>query len=975
VNRSLKLGGKWRGPGCPLLASVSSRLPQASSFALVATLLMVAVITGAAVAFFQSTRIERFVARNYASLARVQLAAEGGYALAASLIRFGCANDHFLVVQNTNRQIFIGNGTNQAAPATFAYLPLFSFTNLPQGYSTNQPVVTDSNPPVLPTVGETNSFPYVLPGGLVGTSPPVVWVYLTNSSGGTNARFVFWVEDLGGRLDLSVAGTNGTNARRPTGTNPAELALWSLFGGNANLPSVTDDPTVGTLVSNRAALVTPATARLLSPTTIPTNLLGELATGLVQDTNEPELIPFGFGYADRGRPKYNLQTFGTNATNGTTNLLSIITNNLNSNGGFTSRSGGMNPTRYLHALGANIRDYIDTDSVPTAYNVPGLVGNGARIRGVEPLPLITETATSVWWYDHDTSIPNQIWFEFRTVNYVELWNPSDRGITNLSLLVNFSNSFAMGFSPAGGNVGGLALDLSRNNTITASVRIFNSDGTSLVNSTNLLTNITLAPNEFRAFQIGGTNIFRYRVAVGAGVAPISPSVQGNLKGTNGGKLVLNGPPNGSTGITNILVELYLPNSNDPILYDRAQNHRVSATAGSSGRLYPCRVSVTAPATNPYYAAAYPCLRLFNPAGSLPALPGDPRIGFYLTTTNASVGYASPSMANPGSSLGYRNANRSSVPPATDYFMIPANWLDGGHANSPYAPTPITENLAGPSLGATASAAYTNEFVQKFSASTNSTWSTVLELGNIFDPAAWNVRTNEVQISSATTAAGNGSSALTNGGGSTLRIGRPEHVRFTNNGLRASQLLDLFAVHTNPAASVIMNRVAGRINLNTASPNVLRALAAGVFQTRDPALTPNGTNFVVPVAAVTNFVAAVTNFRATRPFYSPAQLTLLTNGSAAYPSNAVFGNRIPLGVTAWNDQAAEEWFARIYPLATVRSRNFLIHVVAQAMTTNTNFPSRPVATSRQVFQVYAEPIRGTNGLTTNVNVRKLATWTL
>jgi len=127
--------------------------------------------------------------------------------------------------------------------------------------------------------------------------------------------------------------------------------------------------------------------------------------------------------------------------------------------------------------------------------------------------------------------------------------------------------------------------------------------------------------------------------------------------------------------------------------------------------------------------------------------------------------------------------------------------------------------------------------------------------------------------------------------------------------------------------------------------------------------------------VTNFVAGVTNFRASRPFYSPAQLTLITNGAGTYPANAVFGNRTLAGATAWNDLAAEEWFSKVYPLATVRSRNFLVHVVGQAMTTNTNFPSRPVATFRQIFQTYAEPVRGASGLTTNVIMRKLGSWSL
>ena len=960
---SLVLSGRGQGAGLrdPNEQPPStSRLPPASGFALVATLLMITVITGAAVAFFQSTRIERFVSRNYADLARAQMAAESGYALASSLLRISSTNDNYLIVQNTSRQLFAGQGTNQTLPNTFAYLPLFSFATNPTNFTTNEAVISSTNPVTNITGGIT--FTNTLPGGLTVTSPAVAWVLLTNSTGRTNARFAFWVEDLSGRLDLSVAGSTGTNTRRPTGTNPAELALWSLFNTNVALDS--SNSVVNSLTNVRGALVTPASARLVNSSAITTNLLADLTAGLIHDTNEPEIIPYGFGYADRGLPKYNLQLYATNATNGTTNLLSILTNNLNSNGGFASRSGGMNGTRYLHALAANIQDYIDTDINPTTNTI-----GGGPVRGIEPLPFVTETATSVWWYDHDTNTPGQIWFDFRTVNYIELWNPSDRAITNLSLLVNFSNSMAMGTWSAGGNVNGFALNLSRQNTNPASVQISNTQAGFIVNGTNSLAGINLAPNEYRTFQVGGTTVHRFRVALGAGGAlPISPVVEPpNLTATNNGRLVLNGPPNGVGGITNIVVELY---TSGGVLYDRLTNHRVSATAGSSGRAYRCNFGSQSPF--PFYAGAYPALRLFNPSGSQPALPGDPRIGFYLTTTNASVGYAWPP-GGPGSSLGYRNYSRSSVLPATDYYTIPANWLDGGHTNSPFCPGPINEDVAGPPLGTMPGASATNDYVQKFN--NTGTWSNIFELGNIFDPMAWNARTNDLHISSTTTAAGNGTTSLTNGGGTTLRIGRAEHGRFTNNGLRASQLLDLFAVSTNPAATVITNRIAGRINLNTATPNVLRALAAGVVQTNDLALTPGNTNFIIPVTAVANFIDGITNARSVRPFYSPAELTQITNGTAAYPDNAVFGNRTNAGATNWNDLAAEEWFSKIYPLATVRSRNFLIHVVGQAMTTNTNFASRPVATSRQMFQVYAEPSRGASGLTTNVNVRKLASWSL
>jgi hypothetical protein len=243
--------------------------------------------------------------------------------------------------------------------------------------------------------------------------------------------------------------------------------------------------------------------------------------------------------------------------------------------------------------------------------------------------------------------------------------------------------------------------------------------------------------------------------------------------------------------------------------------------------------------------------------------------------------------------------------------------------------------------------------------------------------AWNIPTNTPHILSTHTASGNGTSSLTNGGGNTLRIGRAEHPRFTNDGLRASQLLDIFAVGPT-VSNVVVNRIPGRINLNTAGTNALRALAAGVFLTSDAAaLTASGvgTNSTVPAAAVDDFVKAVVATRAERPFYSTSELNMIGTDTivASWPTNSVFGNRTRQFITAANDAFHEEWFARVYPLSAVRSRNFLVHVVGQVVQTNN--PTGVLSTARRVFQIYMAPVRGPTGLTTNSSPRLLATWDL
>jgi len=102
-----------------------------------------------------------------------------------------------------------------------------------------------------------------------------------------------------------------------------------------------------------------------------------------------------------------------------------------------------------------------------------------------------------------------------------------------------------------------------------------------------------------------------------------------------------------------------------------------------------------------------------------------------------------------------------------------------------------------------------------------------------------------------------------------------------------------------------------------------------------------------------FAQGVMRFRAKYPFYSPSQLAFIGTdptwpNTTNWPNNAVFGNtnkislvtnsvnsltNTSLGVTEWNDQAAEEWFSKIYGLSTTQSRNFRCYVIAQLVNSN------------------------------------------
>jgi len=905
------------------------RLSSSPSFALVATLLMITVITGAAVAFFQSSRIERFVSRNYADLARAQMAAESGYALAAALIRAGSTNDHFLVVQNTNRQLFMGTGSNQSATSSivFRYLPLFSYTTNPNSYSTdtNGTIVSAGNPFTNPPASII--FTNILPGGVATTSPAVAWVILTNAVGRTNARFAFWVEDLAGRLDLSVAGANGTNARRPTGTNAEELALWSLFNPSVELDA--DNAVVRDITNSRAALATPATARLISTSQITTNLLAGLATRLIHDVNEPDVVPFGFGYTNQGQLKPNLNRWITTNTAVTLiadHILINLPNFTNRAGGFMLTGGGgatntnaYTGYAYLQTLAASMVDYADTDSDPTTDGTP-LTTNRARpvYRGVDSYPFVNEINKRYRLISTNVATVEGVSGRMARVevtDFIELWNPSSKSNTTgtLTFLSAHRQLITYGF-----------LNASYTNPTTAS----NSSGPVYNGvTTNTFFDLTIPPNGFVTLACSPvTNEFFNPTVVGSPI--FSSSIETNTSAYwvawNGrfydaalGGIFRNGGTLSNT--TTILNRANLP-----------------------GFIY----------------------RTVSPPGFGNPSVGDPRASIYLSRNldaNQFVG---------NSTFGGRNVRAATVQPNQPYYEVaPATWPDGGHNSLPGNPAPNDSTLP----TAVNPVAYTN--IPPGRISNSGLYTDVLELGAIFDPIQWRDPTLGSWDGKYTNLSVSGIADNGFGGGNTLRIGRAEHPSFNNNGLRGAQLLDLFTVNTNTSATNGFNRVPGRINLNTATPNTLRALAAGVVHVRDTSLNPGQTNYTISTNAVAAFITGVTDFRITKPFFSPAELPQITNGPGTYPANAVFGSRGFANVTAWNDAAAEEWFAKIYPLTTVRSRNFLIHVVGQAMTTNTNFASRPIATSRQVFQVYAEPVRDASGLTTNVNVRRIAGWSL
>jgi hypothetical protein len=764
------------------------------------------------------------------------------------------------------------------------------------------------------------------------TSPPVGWVYInqdvrvkpgqTNTTNVPATRFAFYVQDLSSMIDADRMGgfTNGTPYRESTalpanytqGTNPAEISLTNLTG-----TVLTNSNTAASFTStnNRAKYLSPGMLVLSNGGRLNTNNLRYVTTGLRHWTNAYERIPFGLGYSncgtsDKGTNKYCLEPVSSLTVD-------KIRNHITSNcppfatNGTSGRAGGMNGSAYVTALAANIIDYADTDSSATSTTT-----NGVNIVGFDSYPFVTQIFDQFVCTQTGTAPP------VITVNtYIQFWNPSSFSspATNYTLLYDFADTVhTVVFTNASST---------NSNVVTTRMFPTNSAYTNSVGTVHSFSNNISLP----LLLANQGTIVSFPITYPLNLSGAPPA---GFDWANFSKVWIN-DTSGST-------------QTNPFTLRNGTND----LSRPKTSFYRSAISLTNGETN--WLGAIPGLRYgastIGAAGQS-RLCADPRMLNYLTsnpTTN-------------GSAVSYANTFWGGYPAETTSANIwgnPGLWPDGTNSTE-VCPSRGTNYAATstPPLGVFTISDPAPCKISNFGSYTN-----ICELGNVFDPIQWEppiVTTNYANCNIST----NWTTNRLYGGGSTLRIGRPEHSRFAwtkpsgattsdpsipNMQMSAAALLDLFCT-TNQFDE------GGKINLNTAPAPVLRALAGGIYLRSDTNLLPGGTNFSVPSAMAEAFAQGVMRFRNKYPFYSPSQLAFIGTdpgwpNTNSWPSGAVFGNKdsiflnssapgnssgasATMGVTAWNDQAAEEWFSKIFKLSTVYSRNFRVYVIAQKATTN------------------------------------------
>ena len=554
------------------------------------------------------------------------------------------------------------------------------------------------------------------------------------------------------------------------------------------------------------------------------------------------------------------------------------------------------------------------------------------------------------------------------------------------------------------------VDFGYNSTLEAQVGLTSKFA---LNSTNYITSgkltnsysLSLQPNEVRAYA---SPPIRYKVLSGVGTEPVFGGTSPKNKATNDGFITFGRP--GSPTADNYTSGWTL--SAGGLIYDQT-----TAIEEPTFTVRCEKYASTAAFRSPDFKNHQPSLRLDPPnkIGEVRFGTGDLRITYFSTNTNDpnNHGIFNASTFDESGSLGYRNtiwaytARKGST-------TQPSVWLDGGHANSQrgtkqvpgadirvYTAGTVTVNpVFAPALAARVpTTAIQNEAPASI---TNTPMTNIFELGRIFDPMQWQTAISMTPSAPQAVNPTNITTSSTNdyqqGGGNTLRIGRAEHQRFAftnmygnsvpsipNMGMSSAALLDLFCL-TNGASvgGGPYSMGGGKINLNTAPAPVLRALAGGILLTNDPAQVP--ASYTIPPAMAEAFAQGVMRFRSKYPFLTPSHLSFIGTDPAwpntnNWPSNAVFGNTntitlsnapgntfgstAQMSISQWNDQAAEEWFSKIYALSSCQSHNYRIYVVAQLVATNSAGQTNAIGPLvKKYYQIYARNGSSTSNLTNN-----------
>jgi hypothetical protein len=871
-----------------------------AGFALISVLALISLAALTTTAFLASARLERMSSRTIGDQTRLEMALDSGLEFASYPITL--AGDTWsvpnaLVGEDANGVGYLFQGRPSTTPGSTSvrFYPLFSPATISR-MSTN---MLPSNSMVFTSTSQGNFVSMrTNSNGVLG------YTNFTNATvripllGARTSPPVGWITNLN-----LVKGSNTPSFRFAYFTEDKEGLIDADSMGGSTSRSTGTNPVEISLVqvgvpTNKYAQFSNLRSAFVSPGMVKeifTTKLGIVASNAQYFATGNRSVNGPLAPANDLRGLYRIPE-GLGYTNSGSNAMNLNTN-LNQ-AGLANLANWINanlPGFTNRAGGFPARDYTLTlaaNIIDFADTNSAPTTTGAPSGGPAIRGYDSYPLPTIYYDRMAYTNKNGNLFTIQVTPFVQVWNPSSTNTGNLPLVLT-------------------SWIKDRINGFSGTVSFPNQPYSNTIN-------VNLAANEVRVLQFPTTN---YVLDYGAAPPNTIPVVDGAIN-TN------------SFSISNVVIA----------------NYRLERSATRSFK-YP------ASGQDFDMAGGMPSLRYDSLTNPIPL--GDPRMILYQTST-------------PVSASAYWRAcwwGMAQVNLTPQRIADPRNWPDGGHNSATTVNTP-NNGVTPMSVGSSSSLTKSNEAPAKISNagpwatnSTNGAFSNICVLGRIFDPIQWrwpeqgssNAGTGLARISIPSNAVADSMY----GGGNTLRIGKFEHAKFafTNQGGQlvpnmqqsAAALLDIFCVQDR-------NIEGGKININTAPPAVLRALASEVVVGNSNAPTLPRRLMTNQPALVDAFVRGVTNFRARHPFYSPSQLSFIGDDAAwpaNWPTGAVFGNTNGVigtlqGITQANDEVMEEWFSKIYNLSKVGSSNYRVYVVAQ-MLTPAGVPKGPIM--RRFYEVH------------------------
>ena len=1004
---------------------------RAAGFTLPAILVVVGALLILAVGILLVVGIERSTARSFVDRQRAELAVTAGLEDIKGILAAETANDDFLVIQGIEEKasgtakepvsyLYLARGSGDGDNVSHRYVPLFSAKSLP-------PVPTAGGPFEAPAseslVGANPVSLAILPW----LDPAkLAWIEVPDVNGKIVSRYAYWVEDLQSRVDAGTAGnTLEAGAHKRYGWKAGDTSEFAKFpapglnpepsapgaDGRDTAPPLNQvalyalDPAAGvkdesdldkTIIDGRKALISPnsvlAVAGISPPLTrgddgqlvdLKARAVERNLTASVQPYDEQPLVPFAKCIAPgvAGKPKLNLNALlAKQPETAVDEMAAWIKQGLPT---FENRKGGF-PDNYLKTLAANAIDYADTDVNGTVS--PGSIMGADAYRGLDAYPLMSEVILHLKYLKAATVKGRRV-LRWEMIVFAELWNHTNQPVSG-SVRISYENGMK---PPAiGAGVMGDRFD----------DPVLMDDSAQVKHSLTRIGDrywsppipVNLLPNQYKFYKAATIS---YTLDVG----PSSATLQGSFDIYE---------DLGSSGISMMWNEKEVDRSDklvrgnsspdNPELEYKTNTDKQSGKANIPGHSY-----------GPYNNK--------KPFPDYRNNMGDSRQALYLRgatyplSDNSYPGNVSPNRRNVRNVSIYKNGQGQGNVYGR---VLPSEWPDGGH-DAPVSGLE-TNYVTGVDYDPTNPIKFP-DFIGSLEGeaptfiSNRGRFYSVTELGRIFDPVMFTPKYDNAadtanilngfmppgRVSWPSVEVGS-TPDIYYGGGNTLRIGRPEHPAFDQParhspadmpGNHAARLLDLFHAGKSRSDTTAhregpLVRIEGHVNINTASEDAIRALAGGLL-VADPRLVKrtsekhSTTTFAPPVSSLQ--VSAPTQTREAdlvakaiirgRPFNSPSEIASVL----ATDEKPVFGNRDILpdsNKVQWSDAGAEEIFARVFESSTVRSRNFRVWVIGQAIAATA--PSNPnpevLSEVRKTFTVFADPgVRNSDG---SVDITKFRT---